>query len=411
MLTREHAIAEYDFQRQMILPDRLTKRLHAPYPAIAEKMLSVYQQGVGRRRRDLHRDIHSLFESEPDCPLRRIEAFCKLLDDRAIYNSSVRRNAAALRRQVFREAAKFHPLVLRRDALFENCVADVQRNLAQQMGRNWQDIQEELFADVVEHHRLESFAGYPSPQDLLSRYNVAQVQAALFGAISMTVHVSSEFKRILRAARLARLMHTITCPQPGTYDIEFAGPASVLRETRRYGVNMAKFLPALICCSHWSMRAVVETRTNRWKMGLELSCADRLQSHLPADSEFDSSVEAAFWEKWGEAPRNGWRLSSEAEILHSGQRTFVPDFLLQHETGGRVLLEIVGFWTPEYIQHRLESLNVFRDTPIILAIAEATADQFDPLTANGSHASIVRYKTALLVKQVLDVLPRYLSTG
>ena len=401
MLTREHAIAEYDFQRRLILPDRLIMRNHAQYPALAEQMLDVYQRGTGKRRRDLHREIHRVFAEETECPLRRIEAFCKLLDDQSVYATEARRNAAALRRQVFRLAATFHPLVIQKDSLFEHSASDVQKMIAEQLGRDWFDICDELFADVVEHHRLDSFPGYPSARALLSRYNVAQIQAALFSAVSLTIRTTSDFKRILRAARLARLMHTITNPKPGMYQIELTGPASVLRETRRYGVNMARFLPALICCSEWTMHAVMETRTSRWKMGLTLSSTDGFQSHLPSDAEFDSSVEADFFEKWGSEERDGWRLIREGEILHAGQKTFVPDFVLQHSSGRKVLMEIVGFWTPEYIQHRLETLEVFKHVPILLAIHETTVDRFSEAT---SHAIIVRYKSALLVKQILEAI-------
>ncbi len=402
MLTREHAIAEYDFPRRLIIPDRLSTRHHAQYPALAEQMLDIYRKGRGRRRKDLHRDVHRVFENESDCPLRRIEAFCKLLDDQSTYAGSARRNATGLRRDVFRRAAQYHPLVLQRDTLFELSASDIQKRIAEELGRDWYEIQEELFADVVEYHQLESFEGYESPRALLSRYNVAQVQAALFTATSMTILIQSDFKRILRAARLARLMHTITCPTPGMYRVDLTGPASVLRETRRYGVNMARFLPALICCRDWSMVVTAETRFARMKFQLKLTSEDGLQSHLPPDSEFDSSIEAEFYSKWGEEPRGGWSLHREAQILHAGQKTFVPDFVLQHESGRKVLMEIVGFWTPEYIEHRLETLKVFRDTPILLAIPELTADQFTTLETN---AKIIRYKTTLLVKQVFEALP------
>ena len=47
--------------------------------------------------------------------------------------------------------------------------------------------------------------------------------------------------------------------------------------------------------------------------------------------------------------RDGWQLIREGEILHEGQKTFVPDFTFRHEDGTQVFLEIVGFWTPEYL--------------------------------------------------------------
>lgn len=76
-----------------------------------------------------------------------------------------------------------------------------------------------------------------------------------------------------------------------------------------------------------------------------------------------ASLEAEFAEKWGPDERDGWKLLREAEILHRGQKTFVPDFVLQHVSGRRVLMEIVGFWTPEYLTARLETLRIFRDVP------------------------------------------------
>lgn len=400
MLTKEHAIAKYDFQRQRILPDRLTSGEHAQYVPFAERMLEVYRTGLGRRRRDLHRDVHRIFEDEVDCPLRRIDGFCKLLDDQAKYADAGRREAPRLRRLVFRIAARHHPLVDQADNLFDHCADNVKALIAKELQRDWFDIRAELFADVIDFHQLESFAGYPQPRALLSRYNVAQIQAALFSAVSMDIDVTTDFKRILRAARLAKLMHTISYAGEGAYHIRLDGPASVLRETRRYGILMAKFLPALICCTGWKMHAVVETRS-RWKLRLDLTDRDGLQSHLTPDAEFDSSIEADFAEKWGDEVRDGWTLEREAEVLHSGQKTFVPDFMLRHNDGRTVLLEIIGFWTPEYIEARLLTLEVFRETPILLAIHESTSHHF---TAGTGAANIITYKTVLLLKPVLDAL-------
>ena len=401
MLTRQQSLAVRDFQRRLIIPDRLNQKTHANYPDLAAQMLQIYRTGIGQRRKDLHREIHRIFEQQPDTPLRRIEAFCRLLDDASVYASSERRNAAELRRSVFREAAQFHPLVTSRDRLFENSAAEVQNAIAQRLQQSWDEISDNLFADVIEFHRLESFSGFAEPRDLLSRYNVAQIQATLFSAVSLTVNAGSDFKRILRAARLAKLMHTINRIENDRWQIHLTGPASVLRETRRYGVNFAQFLPALICCRDWQLAAMIENR-GLSSLRLLLSSDDGLRSHLPPDSEFDSSVEAAFAEKWGSAERDGWKLLREAEILHAGQKTFIPDFVLQHASGCRALLEIIGFWTPEYLQHRTQTLETFQHVPIILAIPESTAQKFE---AQAPTAAIVTYKSALLVKQILDVLP------
>jgi predicted nuclease of restriction endonuclease-like RecB superfamily len=348
MLTKELAIAEYDFQRGRILPDRLTRRAHAQYVRYADGMLRVYRTGERKTRRELHRAVHDVFSREPDCPSRRIDAFCKLLDDASVYKKDSRGKAAELRKQVFRLAAPKHPLVNKADGLFETQEDQVKSDIARQLGRSWEEIDGELFADVIEFHRLARFDGYADAAALLARYNVAQVQAALYGAESMTVWARADFKTVIRYAKLARLMHTITRTSDGQYRLRFDGPASVLRSTRRYGVAMARFLPALIACRDWRMHAVIHGRA-AWKLQLDISSEDGLVSHLPSPDEFDSSVEETFATKWGQDRREGWLLDREGEILHLGQKVFVPDFVFRHEDGCTIFLEILGLWTPDYL--------------------------------------------------------------
>ena len=402
MLTKELAIADYDFQAGRVLPDRLTRQQHAQYLDYAERMLHVYRNGIGRTRRELRRAVWQILADEDDCPARRIDAFCKLLDDAGRYQRDTRGRAAALRREVFHMAAVKHPLVRKADRLFETEETRVKAEIATRLGRPWAEIDRELFADVMEFHRLARFEGYADGPALLARYNVAQVQAALFGAVSMTVWASDDFKTILRYAKLARLMHAIVRQGEGRYRLHFDGPASVLRETRRYGAAMARFLPALIACASWRLHAVIHTRRRGWTMGLDLSSNDGLNSHLPAPEMFDSHVEESFAEKWGEEKRDGWRLVREGEILHQGQKVFVPDFVFRHDDGRQVRMEIVGFWTPEYLEAKVRTLRAFQHERILLAVAEPATKRIAELPAEA-----IPYKSALLIKDVLGGLEQF----
>jgi predicted nuclease of restriction endonuclease-like RecB superfamily len=396
MLTRELAIADYE--QGHIRPDRLTRRSHAPYAGYAEQMLQVYRHGGGRTRRELHRAVHAVFAGETDCPLRRIDAFCKLLDDVSTFAHGRRGLAATLRRYVFRQAATLHPLVRRADRLFQHDEAAAKDAIAAELGLSWEEVDQQLFADVPECHRLRAFEGYPSGEALLARYNVAQVQVALFGAAEMIVWATDDFKTILRYAKLARLMHTIRRLGDSRYEIRFDGPASVLRGTRRYGVAMARFLPALLACRGWRLHAVVQTHRRGWLVSLDLSPEDGLHSHLPPPREFDSRVEENFAKSWG-GKRDGWLLEREGEFLHQGQKVFVPDFVLRHEDGRTALLEIVGFWTPEYLQAKLQTLRAFQAHRVLVAVAEPVARHMTELPAG-----VIRFKSALRPEDVLERL-------
>jgi uncharacterized protein len=190
-------------------------------------------------------------------------------------------------------------------------------------------------------------------------------------------------------------------PPRQAYELRFDGPASVLRATRRYGVAMAKFLPALLACRGWRMHAVIQSPRAGWLASLDLSPDDRLTSHLPPPEEFDSDVEAAFARRWGEK-REGWTLEREGEILHHGQKVFVPDFVFRHDDGRRVLLEIVGFWTPEYLQAKWQTLRLFADRPILLAVAAPAARRWPELPPGS-----IRFKSALKPQAVLERLREF----
>jgi predicted nuclease of restriction endonuclease-like RecB superfamily len=401
MLTRELAIAEFDFERGLSLPDRLTTKSHSSYLEYAGRMLDVYRRGAGRTRRDLHRAVAGVFVEEYDCPQKRIDAFCKLLDDASEFERDRRGQAARLRREVFRRAAPKHPLVQSADRLFENGQAHVKLEIAEALGRSWSEIEAALFSDIIEFHRLSRFDGFPDARALLARYNVAQTQAALFDAQSMSVWAGEDFKTILRYAKLARLMHAIVRLETGEYLFRFDGAASVMRDTRRYGAALARFLPALIACRGWRMHAVIQSRQGSWKLGLDLSPADGLTSHLPPPETFDSQIEEDFAAKWGAEPRDGWTLVREGEVLHQGQRVFVPDFAFRHESGRVVLMEIIGFWTPEYLEAKQKTLREFGERQILLAVAESLHRGLP-----GGFPNAIWFKSALKIADVLERLQR-----
>jgi predicted nuclease of restriction endonuclease-like RecB superfamily len=395
MLTSEQSIVEYRAGRA--IPDRLLQNTHRQYADYAEQMISVYRNGIGRRRCELHRQIEAIFDAEPDCPVRRIQAFCKLLDDASVYQSDPAGHAAKLRLKVFSKAAPLHPLVREPDRLFEHQEDQVKAMLAEELEMPWEQIDQALYADVLAYQQLEAFDGYPDPGAFLSRYNVAQLQACLYRSQHMTVVATEDLKTIVRYAKLARLLHEIVRLGPSHYRIDFSGPASVLRETRRYGVNFAKFLPALLACRGWQVTATLMTP---WKTQAQLVICDkdRFSSHLPAPQEFDSALEETFARKFG-PERDGWELIREGEILHDRQKTFVPDFTFRHEDGTEVFLEIVGFWTPEYLASRRQTLRQFRDRRILIAVPEASVRQGAVIAEH-----VLIYKTALKIGPVMEAL-------
>ena len=397
MLTSEHAIVVYE--AGLAVPDRLTRRTHRHYEAHARQMLALYRGGVGKTRRDLHRAVENLFAVEPDCELRRIRAFCKLLDDASEFDTDPRGEAARLRLRVFDLAAPHHPLVAQPDRLFESSEAQVKDAIARQLGRPWPDVEARLYTDIIDRQPLRAFHGYADAAALLSRYNVAQVQACLYRAERMVVTATADLKTILRYAKLARLLLSIRRLAPSRHRIALTGPASLLRQTRRYGVSFARFLPALLACRGWRMVAHLQTPWGR-RARLVLSDQDGLTSHLPPLDEFDSAFEERFAARFG-PERDGWTLERETELVSDGQNVFLPDFVFRHADGTEVLFEIVGYWTPEYFAAKRETLRRFRHHHILMAVPQRSLRPDAPIPDD-----VLVYKTVIRLPALLEALEK-----
>ena len=367
MLTADLVI--YEYRNSCRIPDRLKPKLHGDYVDRARRAIEVYTTGIGQRRHEIHDAVDAIFDDDEHYQPKRVQALCRLLDKKSSFKESAMGASLKLRTEVFSQAAAAYPVVEKPGALFGATRSQVVADIAARLDRPWPEIEDALFDDALQFQRLRSFEGYPRPEDLLNHYNVAQFQAALYDAVNMTVSTGSNLKEVLRYAKLARLLHTITRKPDGTYHFHFDGPASLMSLSQQYGHRMARMIPGLLACDNWELTANFDRKG--WRSSLSLKSGSGLVSTVEAAPEFDSDLEADFFEKWGPTPREGWSLTRESEVLHNGQHVFVPDFRLQQEDGRMVHLEIVGYWTDKYLKAKQRSLSLFPRHPILLAVSES----------------------------------------
>ena len=70
-----------------------------------------------------------------------------------------------------------------------------------------------------------------------------------------------------------------------------------------------------------------------------------------------------------------WDVIREPEPVRAGASLIFPDFLLRHRLRPerRAFVEIVGFWTPAYLQNKLEKLRQATVPAFVVCIDEARA--------------------------------------
>jgi hypothetical protein len=98
---------------------------------------------------------------------------------------------------------------------------------------------------------------------------------------------------------------------------------------------------------------------------------------------------------------SGWKLTREPGPLPVGRRVMIPDFLFE-KAGMKVYMEVAGFWTPEYLRHKLQQLRDVEGVDMIVAADRSNACQ--RLDRMGRRLNIIYYKRKVPLRFILDHL-------
>jgi hypothetical protein len=169
--------------------------------------------------------------------------------------------------------------------------------------------------------------------------------------------------------------------------LDISGPLALFRRTILYGRALGSLVPHLAWCRRFRLRATCLVQEAL--VDLSLGTGDPI---LPADPPrlYDSRIEERFAREFRRLAPD-WDVLREPEPVVAGNRLVFPDFALQHryEASRRWLVEIVGFWTPDYVRQKLALYREARIAHLILCIDEARACEEGSLPAG---AVIVRFR-------------------
>jgi uncharacterized protein len=305
----------------------------------------------------------------------------KLVLDRCTFEVACAHDPAEVRRTLFRRAAE-----ARRSADgFDRTrvVAEVAAELRMPPAA----LEEGLFADVRAAHVLTAFEPLTAAQ-LLTAYELGQAQAVLLRATEVTFRVRdpdpATYRRLFRVIKFRRLLHRIERDQDGGYRIEVTGPFRLFESVTKYGLQLALVLPAVRACAHWSLEARVRWGKTRTPLEFHLSGSGSAGGDATADA---SAADASAADPRGplghlpdevrqllerfEARNSPWRATPSADVLDlPGAGLCVPDLRFEHaETGARVYLEVLGYWSRDAVWKRVELALAGLPEPVLFAVS------------------------------------------
>ncbi len=368
------------------------------YLQTASDLISIVSQSLGLRRAELDEALHDYVGTGTDYKILR--GLIKLLMDRCIFETSIATDPGEIRQKLFTKARAAHP-VASLEARHQ-VIAEV----AGEFSTSGDELIEHLYADLPANQRLMDF-DEPTGEVLIDRYNLAQAQALLYRSLEMRLWIAPQdaasYRQLFEAIKAHRLIHSISGNAARGYEVKLTGPVAMFHRSQKYGIQMAVFLPALLMCKGWRMRAEIESKFGGENFYELTSEEGRLRSNLLQVPVVGNQLAEKLKASWAKTASD-WRLAENDEVIDLGDSAFVPDFVLNHPEGQRIYLEVLGFWTPRYLNERLEAFRRGRFHDFILVVSEELRGSRD--APNHVPANVLMCKTSLSAKDVLTVLNR-----
>lgn len=314
--------------------------------------------------------------------------------------------------------------------------AQVLSSAAEQLGVSIENLEGALFADLRSERAACPIPSGLSPERLAFEANLRLVNSWMQRARSVSITAWGNTRALVRQARLHGLIcnvrpaaptETAAAPiaRPDTtgldalpqsavegVELEVSGPLALFRHTVVYGRALGALIPRVLWCNRFELRAECQTSSGAAVATLTIRSGDplRVGRELPA---YDSQLEERFAKDFRKAAPS-WYVVREPRPVEALGSLIFPDFELVHrnEPDRRWLLEIVGFWTPKYLEEKLRKLRAARLTHLVLCIDEERGCSDAELPQD---ALIVRYRRRIDVHAVLALVqpirPQPTATG
>jgi predicted nuclease of restriction endonuclease-like RecB superfamily len=360
---------------------------------LAARVLGTFADHVGEPRSALDAALADL-EGEAD-DFKLVRGFASLCERDATFETRAAVPPERARRIAF-EAAETVGVVTE---------ADRDRALDRAAGRLGVDpaaVADSLYADREVRQVLADFDPRWTPDALLDQYDLSLAQTALFDAVEVRVR-SSDPKALVSAVKRLGLMYEIHRTDAGR-EVVVTGPDHLFRRTRRYGTAFARLLRSVAKTADWRLTATIDDRGTERELVLTDDDVGVPGVDPIAEPTYDSGVEADFAARFTALDLD-WDLVREPEPLAVGTRVMIPDFAFDYRFADfRVFFEIMGFWTPEYVEKKLGQLADVEDVELLVAVDESLGVS-DEIEAR-DHRTIT-YGGTVRVKDVVDALRRY----
>jgi predicted nuclease of restriction endonuclease-like RecB superfamily len=359
---------------------------------VANKLIEAYKHGVSKKKSTLKKVADTLEDEGYDYHL--VRGLSILLDRRSFFKCTSQTDPEVLRQKIFQATGKTGPATTpeQRKAILEKVAA--------QLEISSEELEDAMYADLESELILQDFKPV-SPQNLLEKYNLSIAKTLLFDSTELRFTVSANWQKIFFKTKRLGLIYDAY--KDNEIWVKIDGPASLFKLTRRYGTAIAKLLPTIVASPKWTVEAKILWRfTNEiYTFKLESWKNSPLFGNKQVVEAYDSVVEEDFAKRFT-ALSSGWQLKREPEPVIVGKHVLIPDFSFERE-GAKLYMEVVGFWTTEYLMRKIEKLKKTRELMLVAVDESLACERLSKLEQRQS-LNIIYYRNKIPLPPVLRYL-------
>lgn len=326
-----------------------------------EALLDELRRFEGRRTREWQQRALEPLRAETNERRRRLAvATLKELCERA--PGRVDHRPGALREALFDAAHQGRAAGSTREQILDS--------LSTQLNITPAALLKSLYADLPTERPLRLPAPVPDPPALVRHTNQHIARSLIRSASQIEIRLASRSRPLIRQILLRRLLATVH-PHGAGARIEVSGPFALFRHTTVYGRALASLLPVLRGADGFELlaRCTLGSRPVMARLG----SGDPIFPPGAEPRRFDSKLEERFARDFAKLAPD-WDLVREPEPITVGGAWIFPDFALVHRASRRRwLMEIVGYWTPAYLEAKLDRLRRAGRQDLIVAVDEKLA--------------------------------------
>lgn len=376
------------------------------YLALADDVIGLFRLHISRTYGELRESLRELLGDGPEALVGR--GLAKLLEDRASIEQVSSLDPREVRRRVFQAAAPHLPLADDAESqpglpgLARLTRQQVLQEVATTLDTTIEALELALYADLPDAHVVLEVR-LPTPEQLLQRYNVALAQAVLLRAVQLNLTVKptspARMRQLFRYIRFFRLMYQVSPLEKGGYCLQVDGPLSLLKQSSRYGLQLAELLPALLLCEDWTLDAEIRWGRKDELKGFKLSPKQGLTSHYPDQGVYQTREEQWFRERFA-VLKTDWKLETADRLFDLGGKTVAaPELVLRHPDGREAYVELVGFWRRAWLEARIALYRQHGPGNLILAVSRQLQGSLEGL--DGFEGQLYIFREVLVPRDIV----------